>query len=306
LEHPLNRLLYFLENKRRNIVGLRLLRIGFSIALVGKIIAEIFFWEFLLTPAGPNYIVGQGNFYEFFFTDFGRITYFSLSLISATLLVVDKFFYVGVVLFCSSYMTSGIIMQTGHGGLAFARLMSVYFLLTIPDMMGNKGGYSRIKIFFHNVGVGALYFQGMIVYFSSGIAKVPGTVWQEGTALYYILSTERFGVSYVAPIVGNTYLSPIMTYSVLIFQLGFPFMVFSRFPLALIWALAGIIIHLCIAIFMGLWLFSAVIIAYTLFTIPDREWDCLKEKSQVVFSRVARMWQPTIINSDVKQSVNDQ
>jgi hypothetical protein len=149
LEHLLNSALNFLEGKPKNTIGLRLLRIGFSIALIGKIIAEVVFWKFLLTTAGSNYIVGQGSFYNFFFTDIGRVIYFALSLLGALLLLINKCFYIGALLFCGSYMVSGIIMQTGHGGMAFARLMSVYFLFTIPIMIraGNEG-HSRVRIFF--------------------------------------------------------------------------------------------------------------------------------------------------------------
>jgi hypothetical protein len=292
MEDGINKILTFLEEKPRNIIGLRLLRIGFSLALFGKVISEAFVWKFLLTRAGPNYINEQGYLYEFFFSDFGRFCYVGLSLLGAITLLLDKYFYLGILFCCASYMASGLVMQYGHGGHAFARIMSVYLLLTIPNMSSRKNANSDMRVTFHNIGVGALYFQGMIVYFTSGISKIPGTVWQEGTALYYILSTERFGFSVLAPVIENAFIIPILTYSVIIFQLGFPFMIFSKFPFSIFWALLGIFIHMGIAVFMGLWLFSLVIISFTLFAISDKEWILLICKSKSLLSKFLPVKRP--------------
>ncbi len=44
----------------------------------------------------------------------------------------------------------------------------------------------------HNVALAALAFQVVLVYFSAGMAKARGDLWQHGTALYYPLQLQEF------------------------------------------------------------------------------------------------------------------
>ena len=44
----------------------------------------------------------------------------------------------------------------------------------------------------HNIALAALAFQVVLVYFSAGMAKARGDLWQHGTALYYPLQLQEF------------------------------------------------------------------------------------------------------------------
>jgi hypothetical protein len=291
VEVPINLLFKSFVTKRRNVIGLMFLRIGFSLALLGKVINQIDFVRFAFDPRGPNYLSNKSYLYNFFFTDWGYYLYVGISLLGAIFFLIDKLFYVGTLLSCLSYLISSAIVPVGHGGDAFARLVYPYLILTVPDIsLKGKKINSEIRLFLHNVGVISIYIQGVLVYFTAGLSKIPGEVWQEGTALYYILGTERFGSPFLYPIIKNAYMTSFLTYSVLLFQIGFPFMLLSKYKFSLLWAILGIFIHLGIAIFMGLWLFSLIIISYTLFTILDSDWRFIGHKVSKIKNKIFRVF----------------
>jgi hypothetical protein len=105
-----------------------------------------------------------------------------------------------------------------------------------------------------------------LVYLTAGLAKLDGPLWQNGTALFYILQ-ERY---YTDPLVGPLLLRhPVLlalgTYSTLAFQFAFPLLIWSR--RARPWLLlVGVGLHLGIAFAMGLFFFGwMMILSYACF-----------------------------------------
>lgn len=106
-----------------------------------------------------------------------------------------------------------------------------------------------------------------IVYFVAGHAKLQGELWSNGTALYYTLSVAEMSLATVRDFVkvAHPVFLVLPTYTVLVFQLSFPFLVwnknFKRFLLPL-----GMAIHLGISLVMGLTFFGyALCVSYLLF-----------------------------------------
>ncbi len=115
----------------------------------------------------------------------------------------------------------------------------------------------------HNIALAALVFQLVVVYFSAGMAKARGDLWQHGTALYYPLQLQEFRpfpflndlFTHFGLVVG------VATYVVLIVELGFGFALFN--PVARRVAIAGVIVlHASIAVLMALPWFSLSMIAF--------------------------------------------
>jgi len=115
----------------------------------------------------------------------------------------------------------------------------------------------------HNIAVATLGFQLVVVYFSAGMAKARGDLWQHGTALYYPLQLQEFRpfpflndlFTHVGVVVG------VATYFVLLVELGFAFALLH--PVARRVAIAAVIVlHVSIAVLMALPWFSLSMLAF--------------------------------------------
>lgn len=125
----------------------------------------------------------------------------------------------------------------------------------------------------HNSALLILCWQLILIYVNSGIFKLRGDQWREGTALYYALNLEQF--------------TPFPALNELAWQIT-PFVYIGSFigiwvqlafPAMLIWrptrylALALLMgMHLGIGFLFGLWPFSLAMIALDLLFIRDSSW----------------------------------
>jgi hypothetical protein len=131
----------------------------------------------------------------------------------------------------------------------------------------------RTVNFMHNCAVLVIAAQICVVYAAAGLYKAQGTMWQDGTALYYTLHLDWFrpwpAVSNV--IAGRSIAIAIVAYLTVFVQIAFPFAVFSRwlkYPCLVM--LIGM--HLSIGIVMGLPLFSTAMMIGDAVFIPDPLW----------------------------------
>lgn len=123
------------------------------------------------------------------------------------------------------------------------------------------GGVRAVSTPLHNLGVVAIGVQICLVYMVSGLYKVQGQVWQDGTALFYILRLPEFTLPGVSELVyGSDTLVYAATYSSVLFQVYFPLGILVRRvrPWA---ALVSIGFHLSIAVLMGLTSFALTMVA---------------------------------------------
>ncbi len=113
----------------------------------------------------------------------------------------------------------------------------------------------------HNLGVAAVAGQICLVYVVSGLYKVQGRMWQDGTALFYVLRIPEFewpGVSRL--LYENDMLVMAGTYGATLFMVYFPLGVLV--PSLRPWAALGSIgLHLSIALLMGLTSFALTMVA---------------------------------------------
>ena len=126
----------------------------------------------------------------------------------------------------------------------------------------------------HNTAVVLCGYQILLIYVNSGILKLMGEEWLEGTALYYAFNLEVFRVF---PALSD------LAWSITPFvMVGSWVSVWAQvlFPVLLLWrptryaALAVIMgMHLGIGLFLGLWPFSIVMIALDLVFVRDASWE---------------------------------
>lgn len=122
----------------------------------------------------------------------------------------------------------------------------------------------------HNCGMFVIAAQVCFLYGAAGLYKVQGSLWDNGTALHYVLNLHLFRpwpmLSQMAD--RHAVLMAVVGYLTVLVQVAFPFVLFGRLKYPVLAVMLGM--HAGIALFLGLPLFSgAMIIADTVF-LPDR------------------------------------
>jgi hypothetical protein len=123
------------------------------------------------------------------------------------------------------------------------------------------GSVRSLGVPLHNLGVVAIAVQMCLVYVVSGLYKVQGEVWQDGTALFYIMRVPEFELPGLSNLVySNDVLVFLGTYSTTLFLVYFPMGILV--PSLRPWtAVASIAFHASIGVFMGLTAFALTMIA---------------------------------------------
>jgi hypothetical protein len=98
-----------------------------------------------------------------------------------------------------------------------------------------------------------------IVYFASGIEKATGTDWRNGDVMWYALmrpDLSQFDFSWLAQV---EWLAVLLAWGTLILEIGYPIYIWVPWTRRA-WAWAVIGMHAGIAVAMGLWTFSGIMI----------------------------------------------
>lgn len=130
----------------------------------------------------------------------------------------------------------------------------------------------------------AIVTQLCLLYFSTGLYKVMGEVWQNGTAVYYIMRTHWYtwpGVSEL--IYQNGPLVVVMTYGAMLLEVTFPFLLLRRETRWLAIA-GGFAMHMGILVFMGLVAFSWAMLSIYFVLITDREYAAIARRARAAFA----------------------
>ena len=134
----------------------------------------------------------------------------------------------------------------------------------------------------HNAAAITVMLQICLVYFISSLYKAQGHEWYNGTALYYILRVNEFTLPGVNPLIyHNPLLVTFLTYSTLIFQVSFPFLIWNKRtkPLMLVGAVC---LHLGIATIMGLAWFSLTMLSVDVIFLDDSAYFAISNRFNTV------------------------
>ncbi|MFE1260020.1 HTTM domain-containing protein [Streptomyces albogriseolus] len=151
--------------------------------------------------------------------------------------------------------------------IPFLLLTRCYDRFSLPTGLASRlarrvpGHLRAMSVPFHNLGVLMVAAQICLVYVVSGLYKVMGEEWQDGTALFYIMRVAEFELPGWSHLVyENDVLVVLGTYGTVAFLVYFPLGVLV--PALRPWAAtASICFHLSIAFFMGLTGFALTMIA---------------------------------------------
>jgi predicted DCC family thiol-disulfide oxidoreductase YuxK len=110
------------------------------------------------------------------------------------------------------------------------------------------------------VTTGLIQLQMAVFFFWSGAEKLRGDTWWDGIALWRALVNQEFTPAVLGLFAHQFWLVNLLTYATVGLELAFAFLVWGRRTRP--WLLGGAVaLHLGIAVFMGLWAFSAAMIA---------------------------------------------
>ena len=128
----------------------------------------------------------------------------------------------------------------------------------------------------HNGAVLLIAAQVCVIYATAGLTKVQGQMWQNGSAMGYVLRLVWFqpwpGLSQW--FAGHTVMLTLVGYVTVLVQAGFTFIVFSpklKYPALVI--LVGM--HLSIAVLLGLPFFSLIMLIGDGIFLSDRVWQAV-------------------------------
>nr|WP_246211579.1 HTTM domain-containing protein [Phytoactinopolyspora alkaliphila] len=137
---------------------------------------------------------------------------------------------------------------------------------------------ARVAVLFHNLAIVAIGAQICMIYLASGLYKVQGERWQDGTGIYYPLQVSQYSPwPAINELLGASALAVmIATYFSVFIQVFFPLMLLRRSTRII--ALLGVAaMHLGIAFIMGLPFFSMFIMAGDMIFIRDATYTSIQD-----------------------------
>lgn len=283
----------WLGNDPHQRIGVRILQIAISAKLLFDAFTLLPFATFLWGPHGIGWgstkpVLGPrlGGVFNLFFQTDTRILYILTVLIIGALFLFMGYNtrFATLVVLISFYLFYIRLPEITDGGDNITQLILIYMLFLLPNRAKFSSG--QFRVWLHNIGVLAITFQLVIVYFISGFAKAGGDLWQQGTAMYYISQVQWFTIPGANALFTNPWIVTLVTYGTLFYELLFPVAIISRIKLP--WICFGILFHIGIVVFMGMVSFATVMIGLDLFLISDREYVQIWEKGYLLYSRRLR------------------
>lgn len=156
-----------------------------------------------------------------------------------------------------------------HIGLFYAVVMPVGAAYSLDVRSGRVLGGPSAEA---TLGLRVLQLHLCVVYFTTGVEKAIGAPWQEGTAIWEAVMQPQFAQFDFSWLAWHPWVSQAVTWGTLVIEVGYAALVWPRRTRAL-WVLLTVGLHAGIALFMGLWLFSAIM---ALLTVAAFGWDYLE------------------------------
>jgi predicted DCC family thiol-disulfide oxidoreductase YuxK len=293
--------------RERNLIGLSIFRVVTGIVLL---------YQYLIVYAQRHYIYGPHGIWPFdaYLAQVATTGSLSLYALSSSPLYFDLIYHAGIVVtmlwtlgWRTRLMTVVVYIflwsLRDRNNLLSDGGDNVYQIVMIYAMFMNLGCYLSVDAanlavavrtplrkalgLVHNAALLASAIQVCLVYVVAGLYKVQGEMWQNGTALYYIMRVDEFTLpGYSELIYRNAPLVLAMTYSSVALQVAFPFLFFLRRwtrAIALTWAF---MFHIGIGVLMGLVTFAGFMVGIESALISDRSYLGARDALRRIHRRI--------------------
>jgi Vitamin K-dependent gamma-carboxylase len=177
----------------------------------------------------------------------------------------ERFSAIAIYFFTANLLNRVFLVAEGGNKLL---LLFLFYLIFIEEEEGNHldDSYSIFNRVVTNVFFLIIQLQICLVYLFSGLYKLYGAHWLNGKAIYYILSIDEFSHPWIKEnLLSIGWLLKLLTYSVVVYQLAFPVLVWvKKIKPYILWI--GVFFHLFISLAIGLFDFGIImILAYVAF-----------------------------------------
>jgi hypothetical protein len=105
--------------------------------------------------------------------------------------------------------------------------------------------------------------------------------------MYYITQVQWFTLPGANELFTNPWLVTIVTYGTIIFEVMFPTAIISRIKIP--WLVCGVLMHIGIAVIMGMIPFATIMSGLDLFLISDQEYVQIWQQGQLFLTSLARI-----------------
>lgn len=284
-----------LESQPFNRIGVRLLQIGVGGVILYRTVTELPFAQYLYGPNGAAIgstitLLGPIGVWvdAVFYSTWGVYLTLALWGLGGLGLILGFRPRLSTLLALMGSLLVELRNNTSDGGDNILRLLLLYMLFFHPRLEQHSATGSGTAVFFHNIGVVAVYAQLIILYLVSATTKLQGEAWINGTAVYYVTQLDSYGPPWapVRELFKNPWIATLATYSTIFYQMFFPAMLLAPPTWKIFWTVFGILLHLNFAILMGLVTFSTVMISLLLFTLRDKEW--------ALIAQITKRWIPKL------------
>lgn len=187
----------------------------------------------------------------------------------------------------------------GYGVETFIHV-SLFYLIFMPSsyhwtLFGKKDEATNQEArIYANVWLIILQIHLCIVYINAGLAKIDGEDWTSGEAFWRSVAQPSYGQYNMFWMAHLPWISIVSTYLVLLLEVAYPVFIWFRFS-RLCWLIGTIMLHIGIALFMGLYAFSAIMIVLN---ITAFGWKYVEEFTRYLAGRFSRSNDNNIVVSE--------
>ena len=274
-------------NRSENGFWLAILRIGVSLALIGKLNSElryidelygangfapgdvVRFSQLALIPSlsGMYQVVSgmctESVFLHVFFLCQMLFAFFLLMGYRSRMYAV-MCWAMQVVVFNSSHLTSYGFDAILLSLLFYAMILPVGRYLSIDHRTSPERVQTDETMI--PVYLKVIQLHVCLIYLVNGISKVSGHSWQNGSGMWDAIHQPQFE-SYLSPLLQHLFiikgLPALVTWAAVLVEIAYPFLIWVR-GLNRILLLSIILLHVFIAVVFGLWLFAFTMIVFNL------------------------------------------
>jgi hypothetical protein len=284
-------------------IGMTLLRVGIALIIIKDLIIYLCSLDYLF---GPHAIVPFSmydsimhqykiTFLEVNFNNLNKaFFYVCFSLICAVLFLLGwRTFLTGMLLFLclivlkmrNIFMLDGgdNLMQVLMPFIAVSGSLPLYNATSAPAI--NNRWYQTRQLV-NRLGNYGVMLEVCYVYFFAFLHKVPGPLWLDGTATYYVMRTAEFqGTPFNVWITQSALFVKFTTYATLIWEGLFPFLIWVKGKTRYYLLGFSVLMHLGILIFMRIDNYSLVMLVSYFAFLTNEEysklWGMLAQKLQL-------------------------
>ncbi len=124
-------------------------------------------------------------------------------------------------------------------------------LATLPVAKTSMWGFACLRL---------IQIQMAAFYFYAGVEKVQGDSWWHGSALWIALNNQEYANIPIGWMAEHVWMVNLLSYYTILLELAYPFLIWGRSTRPYLLVMA-ILLHVGIAVMMGLYVFSLVMIA---------------------------------------------